>query len=270
VTNYIKLFRKFKKWEWYTDNNTKILFIHLLLDVNRFDGYWRGVKVKSGQKITSLSKLSTETGLSIQNIRTALKNLQSTHEVTHESTRDYSIITVLNYLNYQEDNTPANTQLTHQSTHPLTHPLTTNKKEKKEKKEKNKTYIEGSDYVVDYFFSFLNERESERFENQRNTFLDIADKLIRIDKYKVEEIKQAVSFGKTDDFWSGQFQSFTKLRKKNKEDIYYIEVFLGKIIAQDIKPKKKSLKPSNNPQELIFKFETETPEEYNYKKDGGL
>ena len=39
---WIKLHRKFKEWEWYQDENTKSVFIHLLLDANHKDKKWRG------------------------------------------------------------------------------------------------------------------------------------------------------------------------------------------------------------------------------------
>ena len=31
---YIKLFRSMTKWEWYSDTNTKAVFLHLLLNAN--------------------------------------------------------------------------------------------------------------------------------------------------------------------------------------------------------------------------------------------
>ena len=79
---YIKLFRKMTKWEWYTDSKTFKLFLHCLIRANWKDGSWRGIKYKRGQFITSLRTLSKETGLSIQNVRTAIKHLELTGELT--------------------------------------------------------------------------------------------------------------------------------------------------------------------------------------------
>ena len=50
-TEYIKLFRKMLNWEWYTDVNTKVLFLHCLLKANWKDGSWHGHKYKRGQFI---------------------------------------------------------------------------------------------------------------------------------------------------------------------------------------------------------------------------
>ena len=55
---FIKLFRKFKQWEWYSDVNTKVLFLHLLLSANHTDKSWRGITVKRGQIVVGLESLS--------------------------------------------------------------------------------------------------------------------------------------------------------------------------------------------------------------------
>lgn len=105
---WIKLHRKITEWEWYTDIPTKTLFIHLLLTANSSPGKWRGIDVPVGAKITSREKLSQETGLSQQQIRTALNKLESTNEVTKSATATYTLITVVNYEKYQLINQDSN------------------------------------------------------------------------------------------------------------------------------------------------------------------
>ena len=75
---FIVLQRKILSWDWYKDSNTKAVFLHLLLTANYEPVEWRGVKIKVGQRITSISKLSNELDLSFKEIRTALKHLQKT------------------------------------------------------------------------------------------------------------------------------------------------------------------------------------------------
>ena len=84
---YIKLNRKMLNWEWYSDPCTRDVFVHCLLKANWKDGKWHGYDYKRGQFITSLPTLASELGFSIQNIRTAIKNLKSTGELTdwHDS-----------------------------------------------------------------------------------------------------------------------------------------------------------------------------------------
>lgn len=98
---YLKLYRKMVRWEWYTDVNTFKLFLHCLIKANWRDGSWRGIKYKRGQFITSFPSLAKETGLTIREIRTALAHLKATGEVTDKKIHKGRIITVVNYDEYQ-------------------------------------------------------------------------------------------------------------------------------------------------------------------------
>ena len=100
-TEYIKLFRKMLNWEWYTDINTKVLFLHCLLKANWKGGSWHGHEYKRGQFITSLPSLAKETGLTIRQVRTALEHLKSTGEVTDKKYPKFRIITVVSYDLFQ-------------------------------------------------------------------------------------------------------------------------------------------------------------------------
>ena len=115
-TEYIKLFRKMLNWEWYTDINTKVLFLHCLLKANWKDGAWHGHTYKRGQFITSLPSLSKETGLSIQQVRTALKHLKSTGELTVKNYSKFRVITVVSYDSFQGANRQTNSKSTGKST----------------------------------------------------------------------------------------------------------------------------------------------------------
>ena len=99
---FISLHRKLLNWEWYTDVNVKTLFIHCLLRANFKDRNHKGIPLKRGQFITSLRKLSIETGLSERQVRTALDKLKMTNELTNDSNNQYRIITVLKYNEYQK------------------------------------------------------------------------------------------------------------------------------------------------------------------------
>lgn len=101
MDGWIKLFRKFLDWEWYPDINTSRVFIHLLLKANHKDKKNRGDIIKKGQVATSLKELSEQTGLTIRNVRTALNHLISTNEITKQSTKDGTIITIEKYALYQ-------------------------------------------------------------------------------------------------------------------------------------------------------------------------
>lgn len=109
---YIKLHRKIKEWQWYNDLNTRVLFLHILLSAE-----WKTIKkgkieLKAGQLDTSLPKLSEETGLSVQQIRTALANMISTGEITSSQQGKTRVITVNNWDEYQIDNRIDNREIT--------------------------------------------------------------------------------------------------------------------------------------------------------------
>ena len=129
---YIRLHRKFIGWEWYTDINTKVVFLHLLLLANWKDGRFQGVDVPRGSLITSIGKLSAETGLSENKVRTALNHLEKTGEIHKQITNRFSLISVQNYDLYQDESQANHNQTTSnpQANH---NQITTNEKEEKEK-----------------------------------------------------------------------------------------------------------------------------------------
>jgi len=103
MSGWIKLHRELISWEWYTDHNTCRLFIHCILRANHTNTKWRGTQLNRGQFLTSLESLSNETGLSVSQIRTGFKKLESTNEIASLSQARSRIVTVLNYDSYQSD-----------------------------------------------------------------------------------------------------------------------------------------------------------------------
>lgn len=101
MQGYIKLHRQLLEWEWYKNTPVKTLFIHCLLRANHADKKWQGVLIKKGSFITSYENLSIETGLSYKQVRTALDKLKLTGEVAHQTTSQYSIITINNWDKFQ-------------------------------------------------------------------------------------------------------------------------------------------------------------------------
>jgi len=136
----IKLHRKMIEWEWYDDINTMRLFLHLLLIANHKETKWRWSIVKEWEILTGRYKLSEQTWLTPQQIRTSLDKLKSTNEITTKTTNKYSIITLLNwdkYQNWEEEvtnkttNKPPNKQQTNNQQ------VTTSKNDNNDNNEKN-------------------------------------------------------------------------------------------------------------------------------------
>lgn len=98
---WIKLHRRFLKWEWIDSPETAHLFVVLLLLANHDGEKWRGLTIRRGQILTSRSELSSISGLTDQEVRTSLSRLEQTGEIVKESTNKFSLITISNYDRYQ-------------------------------------------------------------------------------------------------------------------------------------------------------------------------
>jgi hypothetical protein len=114
MRGWIKLHKKFTKWEWYDDANTFRLFIHLLLSVNYKDKNWHGILIERGQILTSIDKLSKKLKLTRQQIRTSIDKLILTKEITKSATSIYTIITVNKFDKYQKNNQVVNQPVTNE------------------------------------------------------------------------------------------------------------------------------------------------------------
>lgn len=91
-----------KDWRWYHNSTMVHLWVNLLISAREEDGWHGMVEVKRGQVITSLSKLSAETGISIRKIRTCLSNLVKSGEIKEMTNNHYRIITIIDYDMYQK------------------------------------------------------------------------------------------------------------------------------------------------------------------------
>jgi len=142
--DFIKLFRRFKETSFFKNSHCVHLAIYLLLECN-----WKDNKIifnkeeliiKRGQCITGRKKIAIETGMSQQNVRTALNILQKVKFLTSKSTNKFTIISIDNYTQYQTNiNQQSNQQVTNNqptSNQQLT-TLEERKKDKNDKKTEN-------------------------------------------------------------------------------------------------------------------------------------
>lgn len=139
------------------------------------------ILIKPGQFITGRKKAHNELpSLSPQQWRTAMAYLKSTSRITIKTTNKYSLVTIVNWLDYQTDN--------HQTNQPVTNKqptnnqqITTNKNEKKEENEKNKPVASDKPFSFEEEIQKLKEgtrkdykiialywkKKGWRFENQK-------------------------------------------------------------------------------------------------------
>jgi biotin operon repressor len=141
-SGFVRIYRSLLNWEWYDDANTMRVFLHLILTANWEPKKWHGITIERGQRVYSRSKLAAELKMSEQSVRTAINHLISTGEVTNDSTREYSIVTIKNYELYQQ----STSELTNDQ--PTSNQRPTNdqpqfnkdKNDKKDKKDKKNIY----------------------------------------------------------------------------------------------------------------------------------
>lgn len=116
MDGWVKLHRKLKDWEWYGIPEMVTLFVELLLSANYEDKEWRGIILKRGQLTTGRKELADATGLSQQTVRTCLKRMEATNEITIKSTNKFSVITLINWEDYNGDNDEVTSKSTSKST----------------------------------------------------------------------------------------------------------------------------------------------------------
>jgi len=154
---YFPLWRKITEWGWYKDSNTKAVFIHLLLSANFKERHYLGHSVLPGQCVTGRKTLSVTLGLTEMQIRTALKHLKATNEITIKAHTKFSIITLLNFQKYlpqmPKNNQQDNQQVTNKqptSNQQITTPYNDNndKNVKNDKNTSKPEKIKYLDYVL--------------------------------------------------------------------------------------------------------------------------
>lgn len=141
---FIKVYRSMLQWEWHDEPVTVATWYYCLLRANYTENKWHGKTVKSGQFITSLDHMAKDIGVTVSQLRTALKHLKMTNNITSESTNASTLVTVENYGLYQSGGEKIANEIANRMTNEsqtnnkrMTNESQQIKKEKKEKKEKN-------------------------------------------------------------------------------------------------------------------------------------
>lgn len=183
------MFRKFKAWGWYQDYVVKDVFIHLLLTANVKATPWRGRILAEGQVVIGAQKLADELGFSRQQVRTALDKLKSTNEITTEATNRYTVITIVNWRDYQSEKKYLTNNLTRNVTikQPTDNQQITNKQPQNKNREniKNKKNREKREGTLSRFGQFKNVLLTDsELENLRSHYPDVYEKKIeRLSRY---------------------------------------------------------------------------------------
>lgn len=187
----IALNRQIFDWEWWGDHNVTRLWITILMLANWKDKQWQGKTIKRGSFITSYPSLADATGLSIQQVRTAINKLKSTGEIQQIVTNKYQLIIVVNYEKYQDLSSDDNSQSTdnqQSNNSQITvnqHQLNKGNKDNKDNKGiNNSSSLRGQDRLI-------NRMTEEEVEIIFKTYKD-ADYLIDEVQAEVDKRKQQI------------------------------------------------------------------------------
>lgn len=115
----------------------------------------------------------------------------------------------------------------------------------KDKDPENK-FSEASLKIYNYSLKYFDQDLKPRSLKIKEDWLDTIDKLIRIDKKDPKEICQVIKWARTHETetfsWKDNFLSLPKLRKKNRDNVKYYQVF---VIQMKRDEKKKQEEKDN-------------------------
>ena len=215
LNGFVKLHRKMIEWGWYSDCVVKDVFIHILMVATFKPTKYLGHDLNPGQAVIGRKKLAKELGFTEQQVRTALKKLESTGEISLFSTNKFTIATVENWDFYQgcdeEDNQQStnnqptnNQQITNNQPH-----LKNVKKDKNVKNVKKDIYIGVPDELKTAFMEFAEMRKMiKKPITTVNTVTRILNRLNQFGHSTEEKI--AILNQSTDNCWQDVYQQKKK------------------------------------------------------------
>lgn len=235
--SYIKLFRKMKKWGWYKDSNTKAVFIHLLLSATWEETEYLGERLLPGDVIFGRKAYARDTGLTEQNVRTAISHLLKTGEIsTIKVTNKFTVLHIERWRFFQGESGKVTNKLTNDQ------PTTNHIQESKESKEYNNLIGEHElardqdpfAWEVETIVEYLNEKTGKHFKAGTRSTVKIISARIR-EGYTVNEFMEVID-KKTKEWINDP----TLDQWLNPRTLFRVENFERFLNAGKRKPKKEA------------------------------
>lgn len=98
---YLKISYSILDWGWIHKPNTFLVFIHLMLLANRKPHGYMGDIIDRGEVLASYDFLAEQTGLSVQNVRTAIKHLKATNTIKHRKVNNINVFSIPSFSEHQ-------------------------------------------------------------------------------------------------------------------------------------------------------------------------
>lgn len=206
-STFIKIDRNILHWGWFTDADTFRVFMYLLLTANYEDNCYLGYKISRGQVVTGRKKIASDLGITEQRVRTAIKHLKSTKEITTTSTTKFTIITITGYDKYQSVNQVTNQVINQQPTNnqPTTNQQLTTSKEIKKLRNKENIY---SREVFSEIIDYLNDKIGTNYKaTSKLTQEHISARLN--DGFSVDDLKKVID-NKVDDWKGTKYEKYLR------------------------------------------------------------
>ena len=180
MAGWIKLYRELGDkpiWLESTSDQRSVLMALLMMvnyEPNKWEWQGKQYECMPGQVITSLPKIAERSGkgVSIQNVRTALKRFEKLGFLTDESTNKNRLITIVNWAIYQGSDDEPNRQINRQPTgnqQAANRQLTAikNIRTKEEKNKEIKDIVEQEPDLIPYreIIDYLNQKAGKNFKH---------------------------------------------------------------------------------------------------------
>ena len=168
---WIKVERSILETDWYKDLATRVLWLHLQLTLGFTD---------TDELVTTISTLSKETGLSVQQVRSAIRKMVDNKQITNKTTNKNTRISLYSSV--------LSNDLESEATNKITNKQHTGKKEEKERtKEKEERILEEKEkiYKKENFGLYGNvELSPLQMEKLQQEFPnDYQERIQRVDDY---------------------------------------------------------------------------------------
>lgn len=111
---YLKISYSILDWGWIHNPNTFIVFMHLMLLANRKPHEYMGDTINRGEILASYEFLAKQTGLSVQNVRTAIKHLKASNTVKQRKIKGVNVFFIPSFEEHQSSGIQGNISVTHE------------------------------------------------------------------------------------------------------------------------------------------------------------
>lgn len=103
MEGFVKLHRKLKESQIYSDEPARVLLLHLMISVNWKTGYFMGKEIKPGSLATSLCNLAEDLGWNVSKLRKVIKRSEDYGVIKSSGTNRYTVLTLCKWKTYQDD-----------------------------------------------------------------------------------------------------------------------------------------------------------------------